>query len=316
MFSIERLIFVTFKGGTMSQTQESGNSVDRLVQRIVIFGILISLALVGGYYLAVTLVPTPKIGILYLDTQVGGPLVDTISQEITYARDARDIKAVVVMVNSPGGGASSGHDIYYQMRKLRAEKPVIASIDVLAASAAYQIAVAATEIYAKPASFIGNIGVIVGLPVPETLREQFITTGPFKATAFNATGIVQKLDLLYANFRDSVVAERRAAPNKLKLDPDAVATGELWVGLEAKEYGLIDEIGSKLDAIDRAAELAGLNHYEVVNVRDEYLSSLKDTPQYQTALATYEKLDSQPEISLSSESSQWPSFYQLYIPLE
>jgi len=127
---------------------------------------------------------------------------------------------------------------------------------------------------------------------------------------------VQKLDLLYANFRDSVVAERKAAPNPLKLDPDAVATGELWVGLEAKEHGLIDELGSKLDAIDRAAELAGLSHYEVVNVRDEYLLSLEGTSQYPTALKVYEELDNQPEIDLSAQSSDWPSFYQMYIPLE
>lgn len=301
----------------MSQThEENTKSVERIVQRTVIFGILIALALVAGYYLAVALIPTPKIGVIYLDTQVGGPMVEAMSQEINYARKARDIKAVVLMVNSPGGGASSGHDIYYQMRKLRAEKPIVASVDVLAASAAYQIAVGATEIYAKPASFIGNIGVIVGLPAPETLSEQFITTGPFKATAFSSTGIVQKLDLLYANFRDSVVAERHAARNELKLDADAVATGELWVGLEAKEHGLIDELGSKLDAIDRAAELAGLNHYEVVNVRDEYLTSVEGTAQYPAAMKVYEALDNQPEIDLSAQSSDWPSFYQMYIPLE
>ncbi len=301
----------------MNQTYEGGKSVESLVQKVVLYFIAITVALVAGYYLAVALIPTPKIGIIYLDTQVGGPLVEAMSQEINYARKARDIKGVVLMVNSPGGGASSGHDIYYQLRKLRAEKPVVASVDILAASAAYQIAVAATEIYAKPASFIGNIGVIVGLPAPETLSEQFITTGPFKATAFNATGIVQKLDLLYANFRDSVVTERLAAPNPLKLDPDEVATGELWVGLEAKEHGLIDEIGSKLDAIDRAAELAGLRNYEVVNVRDEYLASVTANPaQYQAALKVYEKLDAQPEIDLSAENADWPSFYQLYIPLE
>lgn len=301
----------------MTQTHEEGSrSVERVVQRVVIWAILIVIALVAGYYLAVALIPTPKVGIIYLDTQVGGPLVDAMSQEINYARKARDIKAVVVMVNSPGGGASSGHDIYYQMRKLRDEKPVVASVDILAASAAYQIAVAASEIYAKPASFIGNIGVIVGLPAPEVLSEDFITTGPFKATAFSATGVVQKLDLLYANFRDSVVTERSAAPNELKLSADEVATGELWVGLEAKEYGLIDEIGSKLDAIDRAAELAGLKNYEVVNVRDEYLASVQNTAQYETALKVYEALDQQPEIDLSTESTRWPSFYQLYIPLE
>jgi protease-4 len=301
----------------VTQTYErDGKSVERLAQRIVVIAMIIAIAMVAGYYLSVALIPTPKVGIIYLDTQVSGPLVEAMSQEINYARKARDIEAIVVMVNSPGGGASSGHDIYYQMRKLRDEKPVVASVDVLAASAAYQIAVAATEIYAKPASFIGNIGVIVGLPVPETLSEDFITTGPFKATAFNATGIVQKLDLLYANFRDSVVTERSAAPNKLTLSPDQVATGELWVGLEAKEYGLIDELGSKLDAIDRAAQLAGLKNYEVVNVRDEYLASINGTPEYQTALKVYDQLAKQPAIDLSAKNVEYPSFYQLYVPLE
>ncbi len=302
---------------TETQQAESSRSTEASVRRWVIIGIVAVLALVAGYYLAVFLIPTPKIGIIEVTSQVGDPLVETMTQEINYARHARDIKGVVLMINSPGGGASSGHDIYYQVRKLREEKPVIASVDILAASAAYQIAVAANEIYAKPASFIGNIGVIVGLPAPETLSEQYITTGPFKATAFSATSIVQKLDLLYQDFKNSVVAERSNAPNKLQLTADQVGTGELWVGLEAKKNGLIDEIGSKLDAIERAAKLANVDNYEVVSVRDEYLASLKDNPEeYQAALKLYENLDNQPEIDLSSESSKWPTLYQLYIPLE
>jgi protease-4 len=188
-------------------------------------------------------------------------------------------------------------------------------MDSLAASAAYQIAIGGNEIYAKPATLVGNIGVIVGLPQPEVLSERFITTGPFKATAFSATGIVQKLDLLYADFRDSVVAERLAAPNPLKLDPDQVATGEIWVGLEAKEFGLIDEIGSLLDAIDRAGELANVENYEVVDVRDEFLSSL-DEDTLISVSKQYEALDTMPEIDLTSQESQWPMLYQIYIPLE
>lgn len=302
----------------MTQTQvESRTSTEALVRRLIIVGIIVALAAVAGYYLAVALIPAPKIGIIEVTNQVSGPLVETMAQEINYARHARDIKGVVLIINSPGGGASSGHDIYYQVRKLRDEKPVVASVDILAASAAYQIAIAANEIYAKPASFIGNVGVIVGLPAPETLSEQFITTGPFKATAFNATSIVQKLDLLYEEFKNSVVAERSAAPNKLQLTGDQVGTGELWIGLEAKKYGLIDEIGSKLDAVERAAELANVSNYEVVNVRDEYLASLKDQPdEYQVALKLYEELENQPEIDLSTENSKWPTLYQLYIPLE
>jgi protease-4 len=302
----------------MSEMHESGSkSTEIWAQRIVLGLIALAVAGVAGYYLSLWLIPTPKIGIIEVTTQVSGPLVDAMTQEINYARHASDIKGVVLIINSPGGGASSGHDIYYQVRKLRDDKPVVASVDILAASAAYQIAVAANEIYAKPASFIGNIGVIVGLPAPETLSEQFITTGPFKATAFSATSIVEKLDLLYNDFKNSVVAERSAAPNPLKLSADQVGTGELWVGLEAKKHGLIDEIGSKIDAIDRAAQLAEVKNYEVVSVREEYLASLKDQPQQlEAALKIYQEVENQPEIELSSETSKWPTLYELYVPLE
>jgi ClpP class serine protease len=155
----------------------------------------------------------------------------------------------------------------------------------------------------------------MGQPSPEVLSERFVTTGPFKATGGTATSWLQMLDLLHADFRDSVVAERSKAPNPLKLTPEQVATGEIWVGVEAKEYGLIDRLGSGLDAIERAAELANLRNYEVVNVRDEYLAALDDA-QLTSALKLYEQLDSQPEFDLHAQETEWPSFYQLYIPLE
>ena len=169
-------------------------------QTIAIWFVVIVVALVGGYFLAQTLIPTPKVGIINLQSQVGGSLADVMAREINYARNADDIKAVVMVINSPGGGAAAGHDIYFQVRKLRDEKPVIASMNGLAASAAYQIGVGANEIYAKPATFVGNVGVISGQPRPEVLSERFITTGPFKTTGGSATTYLQKLDLLHADF--------------------------------------------------------------------------------------------------------------------
>lgn len=282
---------------------------------IVISILVIIAAIVAGYYLAQQLIPTPKVGIIHLDTQVTGTLAEAMSAEINYAIHADDIKAIVLDIDSPGGSASAGHDIYFQVRKLREAKPVVASMETLAASAAYQIGVGANEIYGKPASIIGNIGVIMGQPQPETLSEQFITTGPFKATGGSATSYLQKLDLLHADFRDSVIAERSKAPNPLKLKPDQVATGEIWIGIEAKEYGIIDELGSTLDAIDRAAQMAGLKKYDVVEIRDAYLASLQGS-RLSAAQALYTKLDSQPEIDLTAESVKWPTFYQIYLPLE
>ena len=303
----------------MSDSPETGNAAPRESQSrettIVVAVLVIIGALIAGYFLSVALVPKPKIGVIDLQAQVTGLLAEAMAAEIDYARKADDIKGVVLIVNSPGGSASAGHDIYYMMRSLREEKPVIASLDTLAASAAYQIGVAANEIYAKPASIIGNVGVIMGQPEPETLSERFVTTGPFKATGGSATSYLQKLDLLHADFRDSVVAERSQAPNQLKLSPDEVATGEIWIGIEAKEHGIIDVLGSRLDAIDRAAELAGLTNYDIVNVREEYLASLAGD-RLQSAMTLYEHLESEADFDLTSESTQWPSFYQIYIPLE
>lgn len=282
---------------------------------IVISILVIIAAIVAGYFLAQQLIPTPKVGIIHLDTQVTGTLAEAMSAEINYAIHADDIKAIVLDIDSPGGSASAGHDIYFQVRKLREAKPVVASMETLAASAAYQIGVGANEIYGKPASIIGNIGVIMGQPQPETLSEQFVTTGPFKATGGSATSYLQKLNLLHADFRDSVIAERSKAPNPLKLSPDQVATGEIWIGIEAKEHGIIDELGSTLDAIDRAAQMAGLKKYDVVEIRDEYLASLQGS-RLNAAQTLYTNLDAQPEIDLTTESVKWPTFYQIYLPLE
>jgi ClpP class serine protease len=188
-------------------------------------------------------------------------------------------------------------------------------MDNLAASAAYQIGVAANEIYAKPASVVGNIGVIMGQPQPEILSDEFLTTGPFKSTGGSSTAFLQKLDLLHADFRDSVIAERSQAVNPLKLKPDQVATGEIWIGIEALENGIIDHLGSKLDAVDRAAALAGVTDYEVVDVQQEYLASLEGEALTQ-ATEMYTHLANQPEVDLSTEAVKYPSFYQLYIPLE
>ena len=195
---------------------------------------------------------------------------------------------------------------------------MVASIDVLAASAAYQIAVGANEIYGKPASIIGNIGVIFTQPSPEVLSERFTTTGPFKATGGSSTSYLQMLDLLHADFRDSVIAERTAAPNPLTLPPDQVATGEIWTGIQSKEFGIIDEIGSRLDAIDAVANLAGVKEYEVVQVRDELIASLEgQDAKLSSTLALYEEFDNtKVEFDLTSEETEWPSFYQIYIPLE
>ncbi len=295
--------------------EEQSRPGEVLARTIAIYVAVIVAALAIGYYIALALIPTPKIGVINVFGPIGSITAEILSREINYAMDADDIDGVVMVVNSPGGSASAGHDIYFQFRKLREEKPVVASMDSLAASAAYQIGVAANEIYAKPASIIGNVGVIFSQPQPEVLSENFTTTGPFKTTGGNPTTYLQKLDLLHADFRDSVVAERSQAPNPLKLSPEEVATGEIWIGIEAKQLGIIDEFGSKLDAIEAAARLAGVRNYEVVDVRTEYINSLAESDLL-SVTELYEEFDAGVEIDITSEETEWPAFHQIYVPLE
>jgi protease-4 len=303
----------------MSQTNhEQRRSIRTILLTVVVFIVVIAVALVAGYYLAEQLAPTPKIAVLDVDTQVTTLLSQLTERQINYALNAPDIKGVVVAINSPGGSASAGHDIYFQILKLREEKPVVANVDIGAFSAAYQIAVAANEIYGKPASFVGNVGVIMSSPQPEQLSENVITTGPFKSTGGSATSVLQKQNLLYFDFRDTVIAERSGAPNNWtpeKLSAEDLSSGEIWVGVEAMEYGLIDNIGSKLDAADAAAEMAGYRNYQLVSLRDEYLASLDETA-LTSNMELFEQLDAQAKIDLNNAEYEWPTFYQLYIPLE
>ena len=108
----------------MTEVNEGTNPTGRpTAEKVALFAIIIVAALVAGYYLAQALVPTPKIGLITLDTQVTDFLADTMAAEINYARQSDDIKGIVLVINSPGGNASAGHDIYYQVRKLRETKP-------------------------------------------------------------------------------------------------------------------------------------------------------------------------------------------------
>ena len=299
----------------MTQTTQGSMSTKKLILTVVIYVVVIAAALVGGYFLAQAAVPAPKIGVLYLDMEVSTLLSEIMYRQIDYALNTPDIKGVVLVVNSPGGSASAGQDIYLQIRQLRAKKPVVASVDIGAFSAAYQISVAATKIYAKPASFVGNVGVIMGQPGVDVLSEDYTTTGPYKSIGASATGVLQKQDLIFNDFRDTVVAERSAAPNALKISREQLSTGEIWVGIEAMEYGLIDALGSKLDATNEVARLAGLRNYQVVDLWQEYVSSLgEDEALLAANLLT--ALKNQPKFDMSSHQERWPSFYEIYIPLE
>lgn len=276
----------------------------RIRWSVVVWVVVIAFSIVAGYYLSRTLVPGPKVGVISYSGTIDGTDVARTRDWFDYVRRHREIRALVLIINSPGGGATSGEEIHYQMRAMRREMPVVAVIDQLGASAAYRIALGTNYIYVKPASLVGNIGTVVRLPPGESIDEQTYTTGPHKETGSSSKLYIEKLNLLHQDFVNAVIAERG---EKLKIDRRSLSAGAIYIGLEALEYGLVDEIGSSNEAIKKAAELAGLRSYEVVDVHEEWQKEV-EAEEMNSAVA-------ETDIEFGS-NAEWPVFYHLYFELE
>lgn len=230
---------------------------------ILLFLLFFVLSAAAGLYLAPRLVATPKVGIIRLNYDITDVTAFEFGEQMAYAREAGDVAAVVVILNSPGGAATFSEELYLTVLHARHTFPVIASVDVLAASGAYYVAAGANEIYAKPTSYVGSIGVIGLLPGPIYIDDALVTTGPFKAFGGTEDAAIRQAERSKFAFLEAIRAGRGEA---LNVDLDILARGEIYDGLQALEMGLIDGILSTDEAIARAAELAGLSDYETVEL--------------------------------------------------
>ena len=179
------------------------------------------------------------------------------------------VKAVVLRIDSPGGSMLASEVIRREIDALRkAGKPVIASMSSTAASGGYYIAMDADEIWASPATLTGSIGVFAVFPTIERTLEKFgitidgVGTTPYAGSLRldrtlndGAKTILQSsIDHAYSVFVNNVATAREKSFD----DIDAVAQGRVWAGVDAAQNGLVDKLGSYKDALDAAAERAGL----------------------------------------------------------
>ena len=142
------------------------------------FFVLLGLGL--GVLISIPVIPKPNIATITISGAIfDQAYTDDILDMLRYARNNSDIKAVVLRIDSPGGGVSAIEQIYLDVLRLRQQKPVVTSIGTVAASGGYYVAVASNFIYAQPTSQLGSIGAWSSLPAPEELDEDIITTGPF-----------------------------------------------------------------------------------------------------------------------------------------
>lgn len=205
-----------------------------------------------------------------------------VKKQINRVRNDQNIKGIVLRINSPGGTITGSDYLYHHLQKLRDEKdlPLVVSMGALAASGGYYIAMAVGDqeqsIFAEPTTTTGSIGVIIphydltGLMERFDIRNDSIVSHPRKQllsmtieTDPEDRAILQKyVDTSFHRFKEIVKSGRP----KFRDDParlDQLATGEIFTAEQAKESGLIDEIGFVEEAIDRAIELAQLDEDDV-----------------------------------------------------
>jgi protease-4 len=234
-----------------------GRSPLRLILTLFL---IIVVPLVISLFLGSRLFPQPKVGVVRLSYDIFAESAEEITRQLNYARSDGTIEAVVLIINSPGGSAAYSEELYYSVLETRVVKPVVATVDLLAASGAYFMAAAADEIYAKPTSQVGSIGVIAQLPGQVYIDDFIITTGPYKAFGGTRDGMTRQIEMAKFSFLQAVEAGRG---DRLQTDLAFLSRAEVYTAVQAQDLGLIDGLLSTDEAIARAAELAGLNSYEV-----------------------------------------------------
>jgi protease-4 len=231
-----------------------------LLAFLTVVGLVLILLL--GYLLGLRLMPTPQIAVVRIEGDIWGLYTDYLRDSLRQAADDPAVSAIVLEIVSPGGEVTASEDLYFEILNLRETKPVVASIDEIAASGAYYVAAAADQIYAKPGSTVGNIGVISILPSPDLVDEQLFTTGPFKLSGGSQLAAIRQMEMLKDTFLEAILSQRA---DRLQVGPDVLSRGEVYLGLQAQQMGLVDEVGARGDAIAAAARLALVRHYEVVD---------------------------------------------------
>ncbi len=204
-----------------------------------------------------------------------------IVKKIGVAKNDDSIKAVVILVDSPGGAVGASQEIYRAIEKLREKKPVVVSMGNVAASGGYYVSAPANVIYANPGTITGSIGVIIQhVNINELLNKvgvkmENIKSGKNKDILYpnNELSPEQKKLLeetikdVYEQFLDAIVKYRPIKKDELK----KFADGRVFSGRQALKLKLIDKLGNIQDAIDEARKLAGLEKgsFEVIELKDE-----------------------------------------------
>lgn len=200
---------------------------------------------------------------------------EKVVNDLRKLREDKNVKAVVLRVNSGGGSAYASEQIWREVELLREEKPVVVSMGGMAASGGYYISCGANQIYAEPTTLTGSIGIFGMIPDMSTLITQKVGVkfDVVKTNALSDLGAMGRpmnaeesqlmqsmVERGYETFTGRVAIGRKMDIEKVK----EIAEGRVWTGEQAKQLGLVDQLGNLDAAIKAAAQLAKLKAYNTV----------------------------------------------------
>ena len=209
-----------------------------------------------------------NIGVIDIDGVILS--AETPVDQLRKFNDDSSIKAIILHINSPGGGAAASQEIYHEVRRIRNEKkkPIVSSIESVGASGAYYIASGTSKIYANDASIVGSIGVIMeytnygDLLKWAKLKDVTIKAGELKDAGSPTRDLTPKeqayMQGLVDNMHGQFVADVASGRGLTAVQLTPLATGQVWTGQQALPLHLIDESGGFRDALLATARQVGI----------------------------------------------------------
>lgn len=261
-----------------------------------------------------------KVAVLYLegtitddsgDGIVGKDVVKTIKK----IRKNKDVKALVLRVNSPGGSADASEQIWHAIQNVKADSiPVVVSMGDYAASGGYYISCGADYIYAEPTTLTGSIGIFGTIPNYGKLRNkvgididgvgtnkhsELLGNMVMKGMNNEERQLMQAMiERGYDLFTSRCAEGRHVSQDYIK----SIGEGRVWLGFKGKEIGIVDEIGNIDNAIAKAVELAGLENYRLTyypekkDPYEELLKLLDNTTEEEKLLLKVREFVSKPRV--------------------
>ena len=260
------------------------------------------------------------IAVIYAQGEIAGGEGDvnvigegSIKRSLQEAREDKDVKAIVLRVNSPGGSALTSELIWREIEITKKVKPVVVSMGNYAASGGYYIAANADRIFAEPNTITGSIGVFGMLPNMNQLGKNIGINAEQVKTHENASGysvfepidenfkgfVLESIEKTYATFLKRVADGRKMTTAQV----DAIAQGRVWTGVDAHKLGLVDEIGGLDAAIKYAAKLGKTSSYRTENY-PEYEKNFEDLLANFTGIAMFKTKEQLLKEQLGEEGFQ------------